>query len=312
MVVTSRQKLKTRFDVWYCYKSGLGIEVARVAPLLGSLVQRYTVSFESFHASLYHPLKLIPKQISETNLTPPPSHPGHGDGIAFVCDKRIRGPFCDTKREKEAKKRGYLIVREDLGFPKIPLYEAAKRLAWKVCGKCKEVDFNILTPGVAHGTLILNLFGGSSLVKGLRTQQQVERLLKALHKLGDGLQFLVPVLPHQKGLVPANLPPRCPVRFVACGYLDPQLTVKVAGSPLIITVEGGMLHLAAAYRKPTICLLEKHWFDKVRDLLPPLASFRPVIVPFDSTDFFPLVDALASVLKKNKRNLQELGNQAIA
>jgi len=302
---SSKQSAKQQIDVWYCYKSGLGIEVARVVPLLSSLLGKYSVSYASFHAFLYNPSKLNLCELTEVGSCPPPDSRDRIRGVAFVCGSRPNGPFCDFEREKEAQKRGFLIIDEDLGFPDLPVYEAAKKLALGICGACDEIDTNLLLRrGGAHQKIVLNIFGGASLSKGFTSIPQIERLVSALGEYRGDLRFIVPVLPHQEQLAPLELEPNCRVQFVSYAYSDPKLTELVSGARAVITVEGGMLHLAAAYRKPTTCLIEPQWLGKVRELLPPVGTFEMIEIDFNTTDFAPMFDAchlLTGISQKGKR-----------
>ena len=298
---SSKQSAKQQIDVWYCYKSGLGIEIARVVPLLSSLLGKYSVSYASFHAFLYNPSKLDLCELTEVGSCPPPNSDNPIPGVAFVCGGRLNGPFCDVEREKEARSRGFLIIGEDLGFPDLPVYQAAKKLALRVGGSCEGIAVDLLRRGTAHRRMVLNLFGGASLSKGLASATQVGRLVRAVTEFREDLRFIVPVLPHQEHLVPRNLSPDSAVQFVSYAYSDPRLTELVSGAPVVITVEGGMLHLAVAYGKPTACLMEPAWREKVRDLLPPASSFQAFELDFKTTDFAPLVDALGLAIGFSKK-----------
>lgn len=295
---SSQQSAKQQIDVWYCYKSGLGIEIARVVPLLSSLLGKYSVSYASFHAFLYNPSKLDLCELTEVGSCLPPDSGDRICGVAFVCGSRPNGPFCDVEREKEARRRRFLIIDEDLGFPDLPVYEAAKKLASVIRGPCNATNTSlILRRGIAHRKIVLNIFGGASLSKGFTSSPQIERLVRAVGELREDLRFVVPVLPHQEHLVPRELEPNCRVQFVSYAYSDPKLTELVSGARAVVTVEGGMLHLAAAYGKPTACLIEPHWLGKVRDLLPPVGSFQKLEMDFGATDFSALANALGSILK---------------
>lgn len=295
---SSKQSAKQQIDVWYCYKSGLGIEIARVVPLLCSMLGKYSVSYASFHTFLYNPSKLNLYELTEVGSCLPPDSDDRMRGVAFVCGSRPNGPFCDFEHEKEARRRGFLIIDEDLGFPDLPVYEAAKELALGICGTCYEIDTKLLLRrGGAHQKIVLNIFGGSSWSKGFVSPPQIERLLRVAGELREDLRFVVPVLPHQEHLVQRESEPNCRVQFVSYAYSDPKLTELVSGARAVVTVEGGMLHLAVAYRKPTACLIEPQWLGKVRDLLPPAGSFRKLEMDFSATDFSALINALGSILK---------------
>lgn len=269
--------------MWYCYKSGLGIEIARTRRLLGKLAVTYSVSYASFHGFLYDESAMAVRDLSEGGPAKPTVGEPNRLGIAFVCGERPGGPFRDAALEKEARARGYLIVGEDLGSPHLPTYQAAQNLSLRICGRC-ETEISVLRRADDNDSVVLNLFGGATLSKGLCRSEQICQLVSALNSLCKTQHFVVPVLPHQEHLIPREAPSGSTVSFARFDYSDFRLTELVAGAKAIVTVEGGMLHLSVAYAKRVACLIESAWLAKVEDLLPPRSSFGLILADFDRGD----------------------------
>lgn len=268
-----------------------------MAPLLSTLIKKYSVSYASFHSFLFNPSIFSLTQINENSCHDSQIQSCDVPGIAFVCGKRENGPFCDISLEQAAVARGYFLVDEDLGSPNLPLYDAAKNLCKIHCGKYDFINPEIFRAGQSHQSIVLNIFGGSCLSKGFTNQKQIVCLVNLLNKFYENLCFTVPVLPNQRHLVPCTQQNNSPVKFCYFDYADHQLTELVAGAPAIITVEGGILHLAVAYGKPTFCLIEPEWFDKVSDLLPPFNSYKIKFLNFEEIDFNILLEYLKGCFK---------------
>lgn len=293
--------MKPPFHVWYCYKSGLGIELARVAPLLSALSRKYSVRYASFHTFLYDPRILDLTRLAEMN-SPEPELRASEPGIAFVCDARNYGPHRDIGHEFAAEKLGYPTVKENLGFSGLSTYEAAARLASNVCGEIPEGYVSILKKGRKHSKIVLNLFGGAAPEKGFTDDRAISLFAAQISAAFGNRSFIVPVLPHQQRFLSGSRPQHGNIEFKPFRYDDERLTELVAGSPAIVTVEGGLLHLGVALQKPTVCLAEASWLNEVRELLPPRSAYHQILVNFKSEDFAPAVGQLARASVFSLRN----------
>jgi hypothetical protein len=257
----------SRYHVWYNYKSGLGAELVRLAPLLKRLVGSRDVCITSFHSFLYdHRFdKHLLHEESEPNLRVPEDEVG----VCFTCGLRENGPASWPSMVAEARRRGWPIIDEDLGQKNVGTYEAAARLAQRLVPTATPtVGQSVLRmPPQRHKFLILNIFGGSAVEKGIANAVATRSLVSSLGKAAPNLHWVVPALPHQglgSVVEEAEIPNVSLMRF---DYGDPALA-ELFWADAVVTVEGGGMHVAVEYGVPTLLVSSPEWIAATSYFLP--------------------------------------------
>ncbi len=259
---------KPLFHVWYAYKSGLGIEIARVAPLLKRLLASHQVVVATYHAHVYNPSLLGTYRLSE-HLTPHVPDDFSGQGICLFSRPRDRGPHRCDPLHAWAEQHGWPCVDESLGYNRLNVYAAAELLAAKHCFSGPTAVASILRRGSRQSTVMLNVLGGAALEKGFRSADEIRGWVTRLADATPDVRFVIPILPYQKRRfeLAGNWHPSVRVQeFSADSY---ELTELLTGSRAVVTVEGGPLHLAVEAGQPVLVLAETTWMRDVDDVLPP-------------------------------------------
>jgi hypothetical protein len=244
----------------------MGIEIARIGAWLSGLAENYDLTLYSFHHYIYDKETIRVCPLSEVNHESVVL--GDADeGMAFYCMPREDGPFRADVIEEAARRRGYRMILEEAEKDTNVYQASLKQISDYGLKEIGVRDF--LKKGNAHKKLILNLFGGASLTKGFSKGVIAESVARAIAGSFPEVEFIIPCLPHQKNILTEEM-----IRGVSnlslhyFNYNEENLTLLVSGSPRIITVEGGMLHLGIAYTKPVFCLIEKDWMQSVSSKLP--------------------------------------------
>jgi hypothetical protein len=274
--------VRETFHVWYSYKSGLGIELARVAPALRRLEARYDVHLKSFHSYIYRG-DFRPDALIE--CSPPVIKVPEGQrGLCFTCEERADGPFRWPQLESEARRLGWRCVDEALAMPGSGTYGAAELLARSMSSNYSVRRCVLRSVSRRSGAFVLNLFGGAAPQKGFSTAGGIRSIIRGIGARNTSLDWVVPALPHQR-LADTVEQARVPnVRLAR--FDDPRLTELFGTAPVVVTVEGGGLHVAVEYGVPTLLLSSPTWFAEVQGVLPPDNSFDLVLgnMAIDTTD----------------------------
>ena len=287
--------MRKKINIAYCYKSGMGIEIARIGAWLAAIPLNYDSTIYSFHHYIYD---------SETIRVCPLSEGSHEDvvlenadeGIAFYCTQRQDGPFLACAIEEAARLRGYRMILEDADDTNVYRASLAQISDY---GLGKGDDRGFLKKSEPHNRLILNIFGGASLFKGFSDGKTAESIVRAIATTFPEREFVIPCLPHQKNILTEEM-----IREVAnlslqyFNYEEDKLTRLAAGCPGIITVEGGMLHLGVAYRKPVVCLIEKKWMQTVKSKLPLDHGVRYEFLNLSAPQLGPLLKSIGDWISR--------------
>jgi len=279
-----------KINIAYCYKSGMGIEIARIGTWLSVLTKTCDVTLYSFHHYIYDPAVMKVRPLTEMN---------HADvvlgdadeGIAFYSHSRPNGPLRAHVLEEEARQRGYHMITEEAADG-TNVYQTSlnqvDEAGLKMAGEGK-----FLKMGKPHGRFILNIFGGACLSKGIREGNAAKIVARGIAEAFPEIEFIIPCLPHQKNILLEEVVTKVK-NLALCnfGYDDEEFTLLVSGSPRIITVEGGMLHLGTAYRKPVFCLIEKKWMMSVVNKLPLDHGVHYELLEFSSPHMGILIESI--------------------
>lgn len=271
------------FHVWYSYKSGLGIEIARLSPLLRRLTTTHQVMLASFNAHLYEPQQVSTYMLEE-HLEPIIDPLPTGPGVCFFAPPRHRGPYQCKSLLEAAQALSWPLIDEELGAPGCNVYQAAEELAAKLCPDVRPSAQGLLQRGEAHGAVILNLFGGASAEKGLTSPEHISELVRSLARLDPERSYIVPVMPHQTlGALVAELAlPNVTAASFEPG--DPRLTQLMTGAKAVATIEGGPLHVAVDAGRPTFLMSSQEWLDGVQLVLPPARRYERCVLDLRAPD----------------------------
>jgi hypothetical protein len=271
------------FHIIYCYKSGLGSELARTAPVIKRMEATHQIYITSFHCFMYdRRFKLNP--LAESHIPKWIARPEES-GICFACDKRQNGPFAWHNLAQQAKSFGWPVLSEDIAPKEQNLYTAASWLADRLApSDLRTAKSSVLSRGTEKPShFVLNLFGGAAPQKGLTHPESVRSITSHLARSLPGTKWLLPVLPHQLPQVAACGDLGSNFRFIHFPYESRELAELFHCSG-VVTVEGGGLHVAVEQNSPTILLSSKGWLEKVRDLLPPEIKYQTVLTELTGLD----------------------------
>jgi hypothetical protein len=287
--------MRKKINIAYCYKSGMGIEIARIGAWLSALSQKYDLTLYSFHHFIYNSEVMRVCPLTELNHEKVVLEDAD-KGIAFYCMPRSSGPFRADGLDAAARQLGYLMILEDEEGDANVYRTSYKQISDYGLKACSRV---FLKTGKPHQKLILNLFGGASPTKGFREGPIAARVAREIADAFSKYEFIIPCLPHQKNVLSEvmisgvnNLELR------DFNYNEENLTLLVSGSPGIITVEGGMLHLGVAYAKPVCCLIEKDWMQDVNSKLPLDHGVHYEIVELSNPDINNLLESLKQWMRE--------------
>ena len=280
--------MKPTFHVWYSYKSGMGIELVRVAPLLKRLSASHRVMVASYHAHLYEPAQFSAFLLTEGSIPVIPDDFA-GDGVCFFSEPRPQGPSrCDVLH-RWAAAAGWQCVDETLGAPNLNCYAAAEAFAGRICPGVGPVMDSVLRRRDPVDAVVLNLLGGASVEKGFRNAAAICGWVRKLADIAPQYRFIIPVVAHQarRFRLPEYVHPSVEVVEYPDG--SSELTELLTGCRAVVTVEGGPLHLSVECRKPVLLLAEESWLSEVGQVLPSAQLYRHVVVVLAE----PHEDALA-------------------
>ncbi len=257
----------SKFHIWYTYKSGLGAELIRVAPLLRRLVSLHDVCITSFHSFIYD--RRFDTRLLEEELEPHWNVSEDDVGVCFYCGVRENGPASWQSMVAEAHRRGWPTIDEDLDQQDLSVYEAAANLADRLVPIAAFTDARTVLrrPARKQDFLVLNIFGGSAVEKGFANAAATRSLVSSLSKAAPNKRWVVPALPHQNlGSVVEDIgAPNISLRRF--NYGDPAL-VELFCADAVVTVEGGGMHVAVEYGVPTLLVSSPEWIATARCFLP--------------------------------------------
>jgi hypothetical protein len=274
---------KPRFHIWYSYKSGLGAELVRIAPLIRRLADRFDICVTSFHSFIYD--RRFDAHLLNEETMPAINILDEELGVCFFCDWREDGPACWPSMAIEARHRGWPTITEDLGQPDVGVYEAAENVAERLVPRAsgEETRSILRKPERRHDFLVLNIFGGSAIEKGVATPEATRSLIESLSVATPNERWVVPSLPHQQlaSVVEEVNAPN--VSLLQFDYGNAALS-EMFYAKAVVTVEGGGLHVAVEHGVPTLLLSSPAWISATRSFLPPAHRHATVLGDMAASD----------------------------
>lgn len=256
------------------YQWGIGDELAHLGYLINRLIEGdWGVTIYTFHEHLYrHPrieAQRWPEAVDE-GWTPPAATLGvcvyaktPNLPLEFDRSPLVAGP---------CKEAGWVMLDEHMSgleSERQGSYDFGRALAVKCGVGAAPPPFHFLGRE-AHDDILLNLFGGGDLKKGMDTVSGWRTAYAVAARMPQKA-FAIVRLPHQApppdelGVAPVNL------WIWSCEYGDPRVTALYIGAPALVTVEGGGYHLAYASDIPAMLVTSEAWFRQVASYaLPPL------------------------------------------